>query len=91
MICPQHHLKIKEISQRNLAQSFRLFYFFHIVLSNPLDFSKKKQKSYWPDSNIEFTGIPAMVVANVLDCHHGRDRHLKQKRHLKEEKGRYVA
>ena len=92
MIFPQYHLKTKAICQSTLAQSFRLFsyiLFLPIVLSNPLDFSKKKQKDYWPDTDIEFTGIPIIVVVSkVLDCHHGRDRHLKQKEISKRGKGK---
>ena len=83
MISPQYHLKTKDICQSTLAQSFCLFSYIlslPLVLSNPLDFSKKKQKDYWPDTDIEFSGTSIMVlVSKVLDCHHGRDRHLKQK------------
>ena len=39
---------------------------------------------HWFDSDIEFTGIPFMVVGSkVPDCHHGRDRHLKRKESTK--------
>ena len=74
MISPQYHLKTKGICQSTLAQSFRLFsyiLFLPLVLSNPLDFFFFFQKDYWPDTDIEFSGTPIMVlVSKVLDCHH---------------------
>ena len=45
---------------------------------------KDKHRVYWSDKEIEYDGIPFMVLGTkILDCHHGKDRHAKQKEDAK--------
>ena len=45
-----------------------------------LDFLKAAHKVRWSDQDIEYMGVPFMILGTkIFDCHHGKDRNYKRK------------
>ena len=45
-----------------------------------LDFLKAVHKVRWSDQDIEYMGVPFMILGTkIFDCHHGKHRNYKRK------------
>ena len=58
----------------------------HFVLFS-IDLFKKKHRVLFEDDDLEYNGVPYIVLSQKMyDCHHGKDRNIIKKEKYREKK-----